>query len=232
MQAYIKHKSTNMNTNDKLKEYLKEHLDTKSFKLVSQKSTGNTSASTSTLLSMAHGQIPANVLILMKHFLESLPIEEAREYVSYADINGNSAFLLGDANLLKIIIKYVPNINVQNVWGNNALVREWVRVHALTFKPNVEKIKLLLDSGININAVNNSKNTALICFCRGLPQCEFHIEEILEILMRNGANPFIKSSEGKMAFDYVRPANKLAMSERSLQLLQGVIRANRTKRAQ
>lgn len=54
-------------------------------------------------------------------------------------------------------------------------------------------------------------------------------EQAIELLMFNGVNPHIISSREKTAYDWI--SDKSSLSVRSLQLLQGCIRMNNTKRA-
>lgn len=146
------------------------------------------------------------------------PFEEVCKYVAIINLVGNSALLLGDIDLLKVIIRY-DNVNVQNDWLNNALTRECLYVH-VRGHPDIEKIKFLIDYGINVGALNRDNKSALMCCCDlfSLYQID-NIEEILEVLICSGADVLIKSSEGKPAYDYLE--NKSLLSERLLQLLQG-----------
>lgn len=206
-----------MSIDCKLKECLKAHLCVES-PIFTQGTF---------LIAILRTKLSDEILILIEQFLESLSMECAQEYISRGDENGNSVLFLGHVSILTIVIKYVPNINIKNIWGNTALLREC----CVAYSPDVEKIKFLVDNGANVN-VANASGTVLRHFCFRISSIYLQfedIQEILEILIHGGADVHDKSTTGKTAFDYV--VNTSALSVRSSQLLQGLVRANRTKRA-
>lgn len=216
-----------MSTDDKMKAYLKKYLSAEEYDALSL--TARHSALPTFLLSMSNIKLSNNVLILIEQFLESLPIDEATQYVECTDIWGNTALLYGEVTFIKIILKYDTNIDARNWCGNNCLMRE---CSFTSGSPDIEKIKFLLDNGININAINFKNYSALMCYCA---TCESKgedretIESIIELLIFNGADVLIKSSTNMTAFDYI--TNKSLLSDKLSQLLHGLIRMNRTKRA-
>lgn len=171
-----------------------------------------------------------NILALTKQFLENLPFEEAVAYVTTTNSGKNSViFMCENIAYLKIFIKYVPDINVKNDYQNNALA--WSCISDTYKSINPKKIKFLLEQGIDINATNQYDQTALMYCCYGIKHSTpKNIEKVLELLIFSGADPFIKSNDNKTAYDYV--IDKSLLTERSVQLLQGVIKMNRTKKAQ
>lgn len=231
-----------MNTNDKLLNYLNSHSEIKP-------TVDQYLCSESTLLAkISTATLPLNVLTLIDNFLKSLSFEEASIYVNssnnYYDCKedgylnnyhnhdrGEPLILIcEDVNLMKIIIKYVNNINVVDDYGYNKLSRVWLS----TDEPNFEMIQLLLDHKIDVNAINLNDRTLLMDCCEEydggkLALANENKDTMIELLMFNGADPLIKSSTNMMAYDYVN--NKRQLSERLKALLQGMIKMNNTKRA-
>lgn len=207
-----------MSTDYKFRAYLKEYLRVES----------NTYSHGTLLMAISSAELSDDILILIKQFLESLSIEEAREYVNMPDAYNYSILFFANVNMLKIIMKYISDVNVKNTWGNTALARE-----CIVIKPqlkNIDKIKFLLDNGFDVNIVNCDNETALMHFCSSVSRFQSEdFQTILEQFIHCGADVQIKSIFGRTAFDHVKDASTL--SERSSQLLRGLIRMNRTKKA-
>lgn len=211
-----------MNTNDKFEIFLKEHFSAdKCGKLLSRRNYK------SHLMNIAtkNEDVHCDVLILIERFLESISTEEATEYINNTYFGCPIIFYCEDVNLMKVMIKYVRNVNVRTHWGTNALM--FACVTPLTLK--LERVKLLLDCKIDINTVNERNESALAIYCEHVDHNTSERDEIIQLLIFYGANPFIKSSRKKIAADYV--VHKNILSERSHQLLQGIIKVNNTKRA-
>lgn len=214
-----------MDTDAQFRLFLKERLQMETYKELPK--TRNFRESPLGLLgSLSTKKVSSDILIVIEEFLASLPFEEASEYVSGLNFFGNSILLIcEDINLLKLLIKYVPDINASNEYGNNALMRQFLKQH-----PDLEKIQFLLESGIDVNATNSQNMTALMLCCGYVTKAvNENISEILEVLIFSGANVDIQSNCGKKAYCLV--PDKTLLSERMSQLLQGTIRLNGTKRA-
>lgn len=129
------------------------------------------------------------------------------------------------------IIKYIPNINITNNYNCDALSRaceassiRWLNLRQL----NLAKIKFLLAHKINLNTSNDYGKSALMLCCERIGN-EFDDDETLELLIHAGADVSARSYFNRTAYDHV--TNKQLLSPRLAQLLQGVIRLNRTERA-
>lgn len=235
-----------MCTDNKFQNFLSEHLEEEIYDDVLKlyNDTDGMFYAPTMLTVISVTKLSANILTLIKQFLESLPIEEASEYVTKFDNYGQSAlFICKDVNLLQIIIKYIPNINIRNAYNMNALICACASEMPL----NLEKIKFLLDHKIDVNVQREDEMLApLACCCYAYRSyfkenidntldAEFHngarknIEEAIELLIFNGADIFAKSADGMTAYDIVKDINLL--SERLAQLLQGIIKLNGTKKA-
>lgn len=169
---------------------------------------------------MATEIFPEAVSILIEKFLADLSFEEASKYVNASNGIDPLIFCCADLNLIKRVIKYIPDINICNSRGNSALMYACKR-------PSLNIVKFLLDCGANVNTKNDANETALMCLCGNY--VNYNIEQAIELLIFCGADPSISSVCGRIAYDYV--TNKSALSVRSQQLLRGEIRMNNTKRA-
>lgn len=183
------------------------------------------------LLLISKQKLSIDVLILVEEFLDGLSTEEASKYVDTGNIFGRSVLFCDSVDLIKIIIKYSPNINVYDCAQNDLLICQCNSDFNLS---NVEVIKFLLDHGANVNYSNNYHMTALMVCCSAInriidAQTMSRIAEIVELLIFCGANVLLKSASGYKAYGYV--PNKDLLSEKLSQLLQGEIKLNRTKNA-
>lgn len=214
----------NMESTDwKFKELMREHCDAQLFDDLSKYH--DDVCSFLIAMAMVIEKFSADTLKLIEEFLAALPFVQASKYVSEIDYDGNSLmFYCEDINLIECTIKYIHDIHICNHWKFSALMYA-CNTSSGSFNLNV--IKFFLDCGININAKNDRNETALIYLCQDSTNENF--EQAIELLIFNGADPFVIASGGLAAYDYVR--NKSLLSERLQQLLQGYIRMNNTKRA-
>lgn len=171
-------------------------------------------------------------LHLVKEFLNNLSIEEQIEYINRSNDRGeNILFYCENIELMRAIIKYVHNINICCVNGDNALIT--VCNYNSSKSVNIEMIELLLDSGIDINVKNKYGFTALIYYCAGYSPTSSNpnnnFENIVELLIRRGADVFSRTLIDTQAFHYVR--DETMVSEELLQLLRGEISMRYTKNA-
>lgn len=224
----------NTDADNEFRTYLSEHLETSVHDELLQIKYCNCLPSLAPpvtfLMKISNGNLSSDILALIQQFLDTLSHECTCEYVMKADNEGNSIiFVCENMDLLKVVVRYVPNINVQNVYGNNALMRSCViRSESI----NLNKIKFLLDCEIDADAKNKNGATALMHCCHWINNYSGtvkDIEEIIELLIFNGANPLIKYCDQKIAYENI--INKQLLSVRVVQLLQGEIKTNRTKRA-
>lgn len=121
--------------------------------------------------------------------------------VNARDRNLNSAFLYAGANgqleILKIIYKKAKVNEVFNYYGGNALIPACERGH-------VETVKFLLEStNIDVNHINNLQWTALLEVVI-LGNDSANYVEITKLLLKHGANKYIKDSRGLRAIDYAK----------------------------
>lgn len=181
-----------------------------------------TPASSLTLLSRE--KLNKKTLATIKGFLESLSMEEASEYVARGNLDGQSTlFVCRNVALLKIIIKYVPNINVKTTSETNALVRTCYCHEPAPL--NLKKIIFLLDHGIDINAKDNNLCTALMHCCATVDHyLHSNIEEVIELLISRDADIHSVSANGLTPYDMI--CNKALLSAKSTQLLQGITTCN------
>lgn len=212
--------STIMNTNEKFQEFIKANLTAEEYNYLKFKNR----ESKFIPLELVKHPSSENVIII-EQFLESLPAEEASEYVTKYDDWGN-LFFHAHVDILRIIIKYIPNINVKDPSGWTALM---VACHHEQIDELAKKVKFLLDCGANVNVRSTHDNTALMWCAERLTSDNIEIiEQTLELLIFSGADVNIRSTRGT-AFDHI--LHKHLLSERLTQLLQGTIAVNRTKRA-
>jgi len=127
-----------------------------------------------------------------------------KKYINAVDNKGNNAIMHAyGQNCVEIII-YLKNIEedlkIINHQGETFLIRS-CRVY------NPDMIRLALVSEIDINAMNTKGETALMILCQA------HDDgKLAKLLIKKGANPFIKNSAGKNALEIARqfkPASAL-----------------------
>lgn len=230
-----------MSTNEQFKTFLKERLTTESFNNLNMSDVTFTYAppslsfvrKSSALLSMMHKKLSDDILILIAEFFDSIPFDKATKYVNMQNGLRCSILFCEDSNLLKIMIKYVADINARDYERNNALIHTCSNLrNSSSLRANLEIVKLLLSNGINVNNTNLHNYSALIYCCQAIVNplaIDENIEEIIELLIFNGANPFVETEWGSTAYDCVR--NSHLLPERLSGLLKGTIKINNTKRA-
>lgn len=212
-------------TTNKLLNYLKENLKAEMYSELVRSYLDDDVAS-NFLSFISTQELPDEILYFIKQFLENVSIEEAQAYINSIDSEGKTVFFVcKNVDLMKIIIKYVGDINVSSHQGNNALM---CQCNYRGSPPNLEIIEALLDTDININATNVHGKTALMCYCDAHCLTFENFERIVELFIRKGANVFAISNDNLKAYDYIKDAT---LSERTSGLLQGTIGLNHTKSA-
>lgn len=151
------------NTDNKLKSMLEHYLDAEKYNEILNIDHAHWYPRLTLLISISTVQSSEDVLILVQKFLEDLPKDEAVEYVNKKDQYGECALLeCEDVEMMKIILKYVTNINTSDHGGHNALMMTFRRISAPI---NLEMIKVLIDGGIDVNSSSVSGGTALMLCC-------------------------------------------------------------------
>lgn len=131
-----------------------------------------------------------------------------------ADINkqdkiSDSPYLYAGAQGRTEILKYMlehssPDESVFNRFGGNALIPAAEKGH-------LENVKLLLEkSKSDIDHQNNFGYTALI-EAVALTNGSETYQDIIRVLLENGANPHLKDNSGKTALDYAQELNYVEM---------------------
>jgi ankyrin repeat protein len=93
-------------------------------------------------------------------------------------------------NIFNLILKYNPNLDDQDEYGETALM------HAVN-NGQLSMIKKLIEIGSNLNLQNSKGQTALmLAACKNQP-------EILSVLMASGANPNITNNKGDTPLMFV-----------------------------
>lgn len=142
------------------------------------------------------------VSTLLDQFLATLSAECASEYVNIINVRNDLILFRRHINLMKVAIKYGANIHIKDQWGNGALMCAFSRMPEHI---RVNKIKLLLDMGINVNTTNVTGHTFLMYCCDKIHRESYeNIIEAVELLILNGATTDGKSNENKTALDHVR----------------------------
>lgn len=157
------HDDAIMITDNKLRAMLKYNLNVEKYDELMDNDDARWDSPVTFLISISTMQLSEDVLVLIKKFLKNLPKEEAIKYVNAGDQYNDYALLMcRDVGLMKIILKYVTNINVCDRSGYNALMETIERIDAPI---NLEMVELLLNNGINVNSLNVRDETALMLCC-------------------------------------------------------------------
>jgi len=117
--------------------------------------------------------------------------------------NGKTALMYAanyneNPDVLRVLIENGANVNLKSLGGlyeGDTALAFSCRFFALG---NVEKCKILLEAGCNINERNAFGQTPLIIAIKS----ELFNEDIIKLLLQNGADASIKDNEGKTALDY------------------------------
>lgn len=221
---------------DKLGCFLYNRLGTKAYvsllKLCDHKLAGYCGGTLLMAMSTSVFVVSDNLLLLIEEFFESLSTEEAARYLAETNQYEQSIiFVCTNMKLLSVIIKYIISYD-QN--GFNALMIECTRATI-----SLERINFFLDHGMNINAKTLGDNyTALILCCAHFKPPNYfellnddhkNVEDAIKLLIFRGADTSITTKDNKTAFDHLR--SKHIFSPQLLELLEGITRINRTKKA-
>lgn len=138
---------------------------------------------------------------------------------------------LTNVEIIELLLENSADVNATNVDGSTALAS--MCNHHIIQSNGVEIIELLLEHGANINTTNVDGYTPLMNYCAkssySLRHPWHNFENVVELLIRKGADPLMKSNMGCQAYDFV--GHKTLLSESISQLLRGEISMARTKSA-
>ena len=118
--------------------------------------------------------------------------------------------LINDANIIQLLIKKGGEVNKTNNDGVTPL-------HQAILKANVKSVKVLIDSGSNVNFIegvgirpgsNQNKHTCLMLAIRDYHKSKLAFKQIIELLLKKGADPEIKDYDGHSAMEYARDKNE------------------------
>lgn len=177
---------------------------------------------------IAMSKVHGIILDLVTQFLDELPFAVASKYVGEHN-NGmvhTPIIFTKNVHFLKSIIKYIDNVDVGEYYQCTSLM---LACSGAEF--DLDRIKILLDHGAQVNKLSANGKTPLICLCQSIN--DENVEEKLEaltLLIFLGADVLVTTHENMKAYDYI--VNKNLLPERLLQLLQGHIKLNNIKRAQ
>ena len=105
-----------------------------------------------------------------------------------------------DEEIVKIILKYSPNLELKDIKGNTVLYRAFFAYDFLKINKNI--IKLLIDAGVNVNNTlfEPEKKTILhkICNLKNILDIDLY-----ELLLKAGADPNQKDFKSKTPLDYL-----------------------------
>ena len=120
------------------------------------------------------------------------------------DFIDKTPFLFAGANglneILDILIPYNPDVNIVNGYGGNALIPACERGHVDTV------MKLLNETDVNVNLVNNLGWTALLESIILSDGGKNH-QKIVKLLLKHGADQKIADGKGKMPLDHAKEKN-------------------------
>ena len=103
------------------------------------------------------------------------------------------------------LLQKLCNLNLQDDFGNTLLHRAVEHRLGGEF-PCINTVKLLLNAGINVNAINNKGDTPLHKAVKYRPSSNkiYHLTDILEALLDAGAHHDFVNNAGKTAMDLAR----------------------------
>jgi hypothetical protein len=99
----------------------------------------------------------------------------------------------GDVDTVKSLIEKGTDVNERNQFGSFAL-------NSAAVKNNLELLRLLIDSGGNVNLQSWSGDTPLICATKYAGGKE----KTVTLLLDAGSDVSLKDEDGKTALDYAR----------------------------
>lgn len=119
-----------------------------------------------------------------------------------------TAFLLAGARgydeVLRVLLPYKPDMSIVNRYGGNALIPAAEKGHLST-------VKLLLEeSDVDVNLVNNLGWTALLEVVI-LNEGESPYPQIVELLLKHGADKSIADREGVTALEHAQRKKQTAI---------------------
>lgn len=105
----------------------------------------------------------------------------------------------------RILIKAGANVNIRDRNQNTPL-------HDAAISYTVQTMRLLLRAGAFVNAKNKDGNTPLHLVSKYEVTTQVH-EKIIDVLLKNGANPLMKNKKGRTPIDFARGGLKQKLKE-------------------
>ena len=102
----------------------------------------------------------------------------------------------GQAEIAKILIAKGADINAKQVAGFTPL---WMAAWNL----HTDTVKLLINSGCNINTTDKKGRTILIDFA-SVQTVSGQMAQMVKLLLENGADPNIRDNQGKTALMWAK----------------------------
>ena len=107
--------------------------------------------------------------------------------------------------LLKLFLDAGADPNCRSHYGTTPLM-------LAAMNNQSESVRLLLDAGADVNLVDSFGETALICASHALTDTDTDTA-CIEMLLKAGADPFVKNKEGKTAYDVALELEKDTSAE-------------------
>ena len=137
-----------------------------------------------------HGQT-ACMYAVKANLQHILPLVSSQEIIDMQDSNGSNVLMYAAAvtseaySLIRDVLKYYPNLNLQDRWGETALM--------IVINKNLLMAELLLDNGANPNIQNVRNETALMI------TVQWNNYPGALLLLEHGANKHLVNEKGKTA---------------------------------
>ena len=104
-----------------------------------------------------------------------------------------------DEEIVKIILKYSPNLELKDINGDTLLYQALWTYNFL--KININIIKILIDAGVNVNTLTGTdRETILHKICNFRNTVDI---DIFKLLLNAGVDPNQKDLKNKTALDYL-----------------------------